>query len=157
AQSIKKLLDGRSEDTIAIGDFTGPAQIDSNFGPGIQEFLTAELQGQGLRIDRKAKLSTKGEYLTVADKNAAGLVAVRVIVRVFDQFANELVSLPLDLRGTEDVAKMLAPTVSLPAKGDRRERNERLQESIDRPSVHIDGAKISSRKESPFAVELVVK
>ena len=120
AQSVKKLLDDRGVEEIAVGDFTGPAQLDSNFGPGLQEQLAFELAALKIRVERKAKLSTKGEYLTVADKNARGLVAVRLIVRVFDQFAVELGSLTADLRGTGDLARILAPTASLSAKGDRR-------------------------------------
>lgn len=157
AKSVQKLLEGRNEDSIAIGDFSGPAQIDSNFGPGIQQGLAAELTALKVRIDRKAKYSAKGEYLTVADKNVKDLISVRLIVRVFDQFATELVALPIDLKGTNDLGKILAPTVSLPPKGDRRERNETIQKSLDKPKVHIDGSKVSTKQDSPFAVEVVVK
>src|SRR5581483_5163241 len=44
AKRVQKFLEGRGEDAVAVGEFTGPAQLDSNFGAGIQEILAAELQ-----------------------------------------------------------------------------------------------------------------
>ena len=56
AKSIKQLLDGRSEDSIGVGPFTGPANFPTSAGPGIQQVLSEELQKVGITVKKRARL-----------------------------------------------------------------------------------------------------
>jgi hypothetical protein len=157
AKGIQKLLAGRDDDRISVGDFRGPARYDNNYGPGIQERLAAQLHALKVRVDRKAPTTVTGEYLVVEDKHVKDLIAVRLIARVYDKNGEVLTTLQADLRGTNDVGQILAPTVSLPVNGDRKTRNEELKKHLDKPSVHIKGTRISASPDSPYSVEVLVK
>ncbi len=62
ARDLKTFLSDRGEDSIAVGAFTGPAQMPGNAGAGIIAVLTEELGRQGIRVARRASLGLKGEY-----------------------------------------------------------------------------------------------
>jgi hypothetical protein len=141
AKNLHAFLQGRGADAVAVGDFRGPPQVDSNYGPGIQQGLGAELAALKVRVDRKAKLSVTGEYLA----------------RVYDRSGEVLTTLQTDLKGTGDLARYLGATVSLPPNATRQDRNQELKERLDKPSVHIKGTLIYARPGSPYAVEVLVK
>src|SRR5438105_1355863 len=61
AKNIKQLLDGRNEDSIAVGQFTGPPNFPTSAGPGITQVLTEELQKVGIQVKQRANLGIKGE------------------------------------------------------------------------------------------------
>src|SRR4051794_16341987 len=63
AKSIKQLLDGKGEDSIVVGAFTGPANFPTSAGPGIQQVLAEELQKLGVTVKKRARFGIKGEYL----------------------------------------------------------------------------------------------
>jgi hypothetical protein len=157
AKGIQQLLTGRGEEAIAVGDFRGPAQIDTNFGPGFQQQLDAELRALKIRVDRKARLSVTGEYLAVQDKNHPGLIAVRFIARVFDDKGEVLTTLQVDLKATSAIGKILSPTVSLHANGTREDRNEQIKEKLAKPEAHVRGTQVAAAADSPYAVEVLVK
>src|SRR5947209_3974906 len=46
AKGILKTVEDEGQSTIAVGAFTGPAQFDTNAGPGFQELLCEELEKQ---------------------------------------------------------------------------------------------------------------
>src|SRR5947209_8150569 len=62
AKNIKKFLDGRMEEAIAIGQFSGPASFPTSSGPAIVQTLTEELKKLGVTVKQRAKFGIKGEY-----------------------------------------------------------------------------------------------
>ena len=68
AKEIKKSLDDRQQEAIAVGEFTGPARMASSGGPGIKHTLIEELKRISIRVERKADLEIKGDYFDAEDK-----------------------------------------------------------------------------------------
>src|SRR5262249_16317274 len=85
AEPLKKLPAGQNQAAIAVGEFTGPAQLDTNAGPGLQQLLADELKALGVAVDKTAPLSVKGRYALVDDKDRPGQVVVKVTAEVFDR------------------------------------------------------------------------
>src|SRR6185436_8413389 len=68
ATAVKQVIEEEKQEAIAIGDFTGPASLDSNFGPGLKNMLAKELDTQKVPVNRKANLSVKGRYAAITDE-----------------------------------------------------------------------------------------
>src|SRR5690242_7734206 len=85
AEPIKKLMEEEKAEAVAVGEFTGPAQLDTNAGPGIQQLLTEELLALEVNVRKKANLSVKGRYAKVADPTNREKVAVKVTAEVLDR------------------------------------------------------------------------
>jgi hypothetical protein len=157
AEPIKKLLKKENQDAVAVGEFTGPAQLDTNSGPGIQEMLADELRALRVNVAKTAAYSVKGSYAKVRDRDSPGLILVKVTAEVFDSDSERRAEFPALLRGVSDIAKILAITAALPPAdepGARKERNKILDQP---PSVFVEGPRVQATKDSPYAVELWVK
>lgn len=157
AKSIHALLDEESQTSVAVGDFTGPAQLDANFGPGIANDLSAELTVLKVTIDKKASLSVKGRYALVEDKKNPDLRIVKLTIQVLDRNDDVKSEYRAEVRDNTTIAQVSGATVAFSPKADKQTRNEEIQKAVDKPSVHVAGTKCSATKESLFAVELLVK
>lgn len=158
SKGIQKFLEGQGENRIAVGQFTGPAEYDTNFGPGLENLLAAELKSLGVANDRKANFSLKGDYLKVADKHKPNLISVKLIARIFDKQAGQALIMEADVQTTEDLARMLQPSsATLPPYGDRETRNEDLQKQLNEPKTQVDDARISAKPDGLLAIEILVK
>src|SRR5262245_64132549 len=67
-QKVLDIVDGERQMTVAVGHFSGPAQHDANFGPGIEDLLTQALEGlkKGV-VQKRAELSVQGSFAFVDD------------------------------------------------------------------------------------------
>src|SRR6516162_501655 len=74
AKGIAEAVKGLGHEAIAVGEFTGPAQLASSGGPVITKTLTEELPKHGLAVKRVATIGVKGEFEDVKDKQS-GLLA----------------------------------------------------------------------------------
>jgi hypothetical protein len=160
AEPIKKLLEEEKQEAIAIGEFTGPAQLDTNAGPGIQQLLTEELMALKVPVQKQANLSIRGRYAKLDDKARPGQIVVRLTAEVFDRNDERRAEFHAVLQGLADIARVLGATVSLPPPdepGSGRQRNQELNRRLQAPTVHVAGSKVSAAADSPFAVELLVK
>ena len=157
AKSIHALLDEEAQTAVAIGDFTGPAQLDSNFGPGIANDLSDELTSLKVTIDKKASLSVKGRYALVEDKKKPELRIVKLTIQVLDRNDDVKSEYRAEVRDNTTIAQVSGATVALSPKADKETRNAEIQKAIDNPTVHVSGTKVSATKESQFLVELLVK
>lgn len=161
AEPIKKLLAEEKQNAIAVGEFTGPAGLDTNAGPGIQQLLTEELLALKVIVRKKATLSVKGRYARVKDKDSPGRIAVKVTAEVLDDSDERKAEFHALLRADGDIARLLALTARLPERDDKdkggpKKRNEELDRRIKKPEVFVDGSKVSAAAGSPYAVELLV-
>src|SRR4051812_8595059 len=84
AEPIKVLLKEEKQESIAVGEFTGPAQLDSQAGPGIQQQLSEELTAIKVTVNKKAALSVKGRYAKVNDEKSPGRIAVKLTAEIYD-------------------------------------------------------------------------
>lgn len=155
AKEIKKLLDGRSEDSIAVGAFTGPVRLESSSGPAIAKVLADELQRMGVAVKRRANCEVKGDYVDVVDGRSDRLAA-RIKTRVLDRGGKVLVELDRGVFGDATVPALLGLTARLPANGDEKERDALLRQAIDKPRTSISGGRIAAAAKSPYGIEILV-
>lgn len=156
ATAVKQVIEEEKQEAIAIGDFTGPASLDSNFGPGLKNMLAKELETQKVPVNRKANLSVKGRYAAITDEKDKKQMAVRLTVEVLDSREERRAEFKADVRDNTDIAKLAGLTASLPANGTKRSRNEEIQNAKEKPTVHVDGSLIKAKGDSVFSVELLV-
>src|SRR5437764_10200024 len=62
AKGIAEAVKSLGHEAIAVGEFTGPAQLAASGGPVITKTLTEELPKQGLEVKRVATVGVKGEF-----------------------------------------------------------------------------------------------
>lgn len=157
AKQIKLLLDQKGQDSIAVGEFRGPAKLASSAGPAITKALEDELKKIGVACKRRAELEVNGEYRDVDDQKSK-LMTVQITAHVVDRSGVEVVAFePRGVFNVATIASLLGVTVALPADAKPEARSEKLAEAVDKPQVHLASTRISAAADSPFAVEVLVK
>lgn len=162
AEKIKPILD-RHGGSLTIGQFTGPAQHLTNFGPGIMDVLTQELTRLKVGVAMQAPVSLQGEIVKGLVKDPSlpsDLLVLKLLFRLYDRTGEPITELPLrvELKENDDLARVLGATGSLSPKGDKMQRNQDLQDILSGDKgPRLDGTRILASDKSPFAVELVVK
>lgn len=157
AKGIVDLLKEKNLDSIAVGQFTGPAQSASSSGPSIAHSLTEQLESRGIKVPRfRAELQVKGDYQDVVD-NASGQPAVKITARVLDKSGNVIGEFVRGVIGAETVAQTLGATVEVPPGKSEEQRTEAVLVSIEKPDAHLDNNRVQAGPNSPFAVEVLVK
>jgi hypothetical protein len=156
ARGIKQLLDGRGQDAIAVGEFTGPARAASSGGAGIKHALIGQLEKMGVRVSRRAELEVKGDYLDVEDQKTR-MTALRLKARVIDRSGNEITHFDRGLFDLTTIATLIGLTATLPADAPDEKRNALVTGAIDNPTIHLAGTRIDAGRGSPYAIEILVK
>lgn len=166
AKSIKGFLDGRSADSIAIGQFSGPANFPTSTGPGLVQVLTEELQKLKVTVKTRAELGLKGQYrlaeVPAENPDDARLgrkvLALKVQATIEDSFGNSLLDVDFQrtVRGADGVAGMIGLTASLDPKGTELERDRELRKQLVDPKPSISKSVVRSRLNGLFGVELIV-
>jgi hypothetical protein len=157
AGQIQGLMRTDNQAAIAVGEFSGPAQLDTNFGPGVAAALTRALQDRGVTVNRKAALSARGRYAKVPSDRFAGQSMVRLTIEVFDRDDQPRGSFQARFYDTPTIAAFLGVTTALPPDGDLRARNLQVVDAAEKPSAVIEGTRVKSSASSPFAVEVLVR
>ena len=157
AEQVKLLLDQKGQDSIAVGDFRGPAKLAASGGPSITKALGDELKKLGVAVKRRAELEINGEYRDVEDKKSKGL-GVEIKAHVVDRAGAEIVAFePRGLFNLTTIASLIGVTVELPADATDEDRGKKLGDAIDKPEVHLANTRISAGAGSPYAIEILVK
>ncbi len=156
AGGIKQLLDGRMQDAIAVGEFTGPARTNSSGGPGIKLALIKQLEKSGVRVSRRAELEVKGDYLDVVDKETTK-IALRLRARVIDRAGNEITHFDRGLFNLTTIASLIGLTAVLPPNAKEEVVEAKLADAIENPQGALAGTRISAGPGSPYAIEVLVK
>src|SRR5262245_23274286 len=154
AKGIADAVKALGHDTVAVGEFTGPAQLATSSGPVIAKTLTEELPKNGVTVKRVAPIGVKGEFEDVKDKQS-GLLAARIKGTVTDRAGQVLFTFSRGVFGDNVVASLFGTTAKLPADLPPAERNAELEKSLDKPKVHVQGARVSAAADSPYAVEVL--
>src|SRR4029079_15662533 len=84
AKGIAEAVKALGHDTIAVGEFTVPAQLAASGGPVIVKTLAEELPKQGVTRNRVSTVGVRGEFEDVKDKQS-GLLAARIKGAVTDR------------------------------------------------------------------------
>src|SRR5262249_55531401 len=153
AKGIAEAVKGLGHEAIAVGEFTGPAQLAASGGPVITKTLTEELPKHGLTVKRVAPVGVKGEFEDVKDKQS-GLLAARIKGAVTDRSGQVLFTFSRGVFGDNVLAALFGTTAKLPADLPPPDRNAALEKSLDKPKVHIQGPRVSASADSPYAVEI---
>jgi hypothetical protein len=158
AKQVKALMEKERQEGISVGAFSGPSHLPMS-GALIQKTLAEELTRLGVTVSKDAKnYEVKGDFRDAPDPRVGNLVGVKLSVRVYDASGEELVKFKSRIvHGNNDLLQLLGPTAAISPKGDLQERNKKIEEAIKKPSVHIDGTRVSAAPGSPYAVEVVVK
>jgi hypothetical protein len=154
AKDIANVMKSRKQDAIAVGEFSGPAKIPTSAGPAIQQCLVDELKKVGVTVNSKANLEVKGDYRDGVDKETK-LTVIKLQARVLDENGDMVIELARAVFGNAELASLMGATTSLHPKKDMEYRNKELSQSLKKPSVFIQGSKVTSSKGSPYAVELL--
>jgi hypothetical protein len=159
AKQLAKLLTGRSEDTIAVGAFTGPAHCPASAGPGIKRILIEELDKLKIRVKRQAALEVKGDYRDVMDRDSQ-LLALRLKAAVLERRSGDvIVELDRKVEDRDILAQVLGITrPDFGAGPTPRQESAELKKRIDRPSVDLRASpRIQADPKSKYAIEIYVK
>jgi hypothetical protein len=152
AKAIAEAVKGLGHDAIAVGEFTGPAQLSASGGPAIAKTLAEELAKNNVAVNRNAAVGVKGEFEDVKD-NASGLLAARIKGAVTDRSGQVLFTFTRGVFSETVLAALFGATAKLPTDLPPAERNAELEKSLDNPKVQVRGPRVSAA-DSPYAVEV---
>ena len=168
AQNLKKLLAGRGEQGIAVGQFTGPPNFPTSGGPGIVKALSEELGRSGVDVKVRANLGVTGTYRAIGEKAGVSLqggpkvvvpgldfeVTMLVIkAQVEDASGKRLVDYEQKINDPNTISRIFGLTFESPPGNPAKP----IEESIAKPSVHVDGSRIRASAKSPYGIELLVR
>ena len=147
------------QSAISVGEFVGQARFDTNAGQGIGEDLKSLLEE--LRpgvVQRGAALTISGRYAFVdEEKQNPQLKIVKVTAVILDQNDHRIDEKSIEIDSTKAIAQVMGVTAALPKDASKVERNRELQKAVAKPQFYLEGTKIRSRAESPYAIEILVK
>jgi hypothetical protein len=164
AKMAKEIIESTKGQPVSIGQFTPTKMPASNAGTGIEQILKAELEHLHPGVVQMTGLyEIKGDYILVPSISEPAMKEIKITIRIIESSTgDELGALKSSLRldGTSTIAELVQLTGALPPKGDKIERNKEIQKRLEHPTVFIHGAQktlISSQKNSPYAVQILVK
>lgn len=144
--------------TLMVSEFRGePAQLGASGGTGITNRLIDALKQQKLDVQPLADLALEGTF--GRDVDDLGRPVLKLHGKLTDENGQALFEfnqIP-DVHGTEEVAQALGLTFETPANESGKKQAERIQEAITNPPLHLEGTRIQTVRESPYAVEIVVR
>ncbi len=168
ALMANNILKNTKNEPVRIGQFspTGRALKSTNSGPGIEGLLIEQLKLSSKRqdiISDDARYEVKGDYALIHSRQNPQLREIKIIARIIEtEFGEELKELRVlsSMDGTSTIGEIVQSTINLDPNGTKTERNKKLIDKINNPSVHISGANnsiVSSTSASPYGVEIYTK
>ncbi|MCA9055329.1 MAG: hypothetical protein KDA75_15920 [Planctomycetaceae bacterium] len=169
AAAVSKILEVQGQSDIVIGPFTGPSEIETS-GPGIQKILQEELEKQGLRIGRRAKIRINGKFRSKVEDS--GLI-LRIEAELVDSFNAVLVNLnsetlpdfpvkagkiEVEVADESTAIAVLQPTADIPSDLPRSDRASLIRSSLEGNEAppHIAGTTVFASRSSPYGVQVTV-
>jgi hypothetical protein len=150
---------------VKVGKFSAKTGIPPHVTSeeGIQQMLIQELNvRQKDVVQEGAKLEVNGDLYFVALARGSELKVIKVEAQVVDVETGTSIRIPLDpvvIDANKGLSEVLQhngprPHVEDPAK-ERLEQNKAIQNNVKKPTVSVDGTRISSRQGQPFAIEIL--
>ncbi len=160
AGHTKKVLDQRgAEKHVAVGEFTGPARIESSSGgAAIQYELIRALEAAGMIVDRKAPVEIKGDYVIRDELTLTLLVTMRLVDQKGDEVGTYRSEGGCSIEETIRLYGLTIGGKRLPPPDDAFYHwGVDLKGALEKPMVWVSGSEVKARKDSPYAVEVLVK
>jgi hypothetical protein len=155
AEKVSKIVLGLGHDSLMMGTFSGPPQLEASSGPGIAKLLADELTKKEITVKRRAELALKGEFRTL--KTDTGRLAAKIDGSLVDKNGNVLCTFSSEVSGSQELVSLLGATVDLPANKPEKQREEQIAAAIDKPQAAVVNTRISTSTSSPYGLELLVK
>jgi hypothetical protein len=163
---IKKVLDGEGADSIALGEFSGPANFPTSAGSDIKQVLTEELKKVSIAVKVRAKFGVKGSY-SAAEQPAANeddarigkkVLAIKLTASLEDSFGSPVGNFNFSrvIRGEATFLELIPVPVALPPKGTEIERDKDVRKAFVDPKTDIQGSVIRSDPNKPYGIEILV-
>ena len=147
---------GKSKVEVKNFDFKGSdSKLRGAAGPGISQVLAEELQKVKITVEKGADVQVRGTYVDVID-NKSKLLAAQIKGELVDAGDRTLLSFSRGVFGDQALASLFGTTGNITPTDDVKKRSEELTEAIDNPNVSVDGAKITTKKGTPYAIEVQV-
>ena len=145
------------EKAVVLGSFTSPSG-DGN--TQLRLLLQEQLKKAKFEIKPRTKFSISGRFLKeFRSDGVIDSVALKVKAELRDSKDDNVVqSFAIPIFGDQAVA-ILGPTASLPTDGEKGKESQRQQElndRLDKPQVTIVGAETRASSDSPFGIEILV-
>lgn len=161
AKGLKQFLDGRGEDSIAIGQFTGPANFPTSSGPGVAQMLGEELKKLGKNVKKRAKYGVRGNYLVTEvrdEQTRQKTLAIALKLSVEDEFGKVLTDIKFErtLKGEGSFVALMGAPVDLPPTLPDDKRDKRLRKSLAEPQCNIRGTRVYASATAKYGIELIV-
>ena len=161
AEQVAELL--KDKKVIKIGKFTSKGDSPSAYGPAIQHLLAQEFTRLQFKIDGNATVEISGDYRPAskdpgnpANKETFVRINAQLVDTATGEILNDLRILSRAIYGNETLMQVFAPLASIPPMADRQEANDYLRDALKKPQFNKEGARISAKNGSPFAVEVLV-
>lgn len=154
SREIAAALKGLGKESLSIGQFTSPPQLAASGGSGIAKLLTDRLKEAGVTIKRRGEVGLKGAFRNKTDEKGRPLV--EVLAELVDERGRVMLSFAQEVAATTAVASTLGLTFDAPADKPVKEQDKKIQESIEKPQVHIAETLVKATADSPYAVEILV-
>ncbi len=168
AVKLQKVLKDENQDTVAIGQFNGPANFPNSSSPGFAQLLSEELKKLQINVKTSARFGVNGEFrlaeVPATDSFDARLgrkvLAVKIKIRVVveDAFGNPLGAFNFEdtIKGEATVVNALGLVTKLAPDETESERDKKLRDSLLKPKTNIQGAVIRSDPKSDYGMEILV-
>lgn len=155
AVKFSAAIKGLGHDSVSIGAFTAPPQLDASTGPGIAKLLADEFARQEISVKRRAEFGLKGEFRDA--RNEQGRLTARIDGELVDRSGNVVFTYSTDINGAGELSSLLGLTVELPADKPEKQREQKVAEAIEKPKADIRQTRVSASSTSPYSIELLVK
>lgn len=154
AKGIAEAVKGLGHESIAVGEFNGPAQFATGSGALIVKTLTDELTKSGVAVKESAQIEVKGGFDDVKDKQS-GLLAARIKGAVADKTGKVLFTFSRGVFGESALASLFGVTSKVAPDLPPSERNAEIEKQLDSPKAVVKGSRVSASADSPYAVEIL--
>jgi hypothetical protein len=159
AEQLLEVVKGEGQNSISMGRVQGPAQDRASFGPGLVKMLADAIEArQKGAINPSASLSLTGRYAVVEDKADPTRLVLKITLQILSRKSDDVIQeFVSTVRGNSDIALAAGHHGPLSPEGDAKQRNRELKRHHDQPTVFLDGPRVRTHKNSPFAVEVRAK
>jgi len=148
AQQLAKFLKGSNEDSLSIGEFTGPPQLSSHAGPGIVQLLSKSLGKLEIRCLPRAKLGLQGKY-SLDERKAT------IRGELVDLSGKTLFTFTRDFANPASFATLFGPTGKIDTVNETNPSV--LQNVVLNPETTLSGPRVFASPNSPYGIEVCIK
>jgi hypothetical protein len=156
AKGVARAVTALGQNSVAVGQFSGPAQFPATGGPAIANALTQELDKLGVSVKRRARLGVKGDFRNVKDEES-GRLAARIEAVLTEADGKQRLQMARLVFGPESLTALFGLSTDLATVQDPIALDKQLEASLKQPRIHLAESRIATTAESPFALEVLIQ